>query len=105
MREIVIGFADVSTELTNVSCDQIAEEFGGFFLARGYGVYTMDSGEIVREQSVRLTIGTNKTYSEVVIFVARFARLFCEVGKQESIYFRDKQGDCFIVDKEGKVIR
>lgn len=94
--EMILRVAFVSDELTQAASEVIARTFGGFFLARGQGGYVNGAGTMDLEDSIAWHIGTNAKDSTRLEFLIDFARSYCKLGDQESVYCRDTDGTLYL---------
>ena len=77
------------------------ESFGGFTLVRGTGAYTFNCGATCIEENAIFTIGTGKGSDANLNIVTEFAKYYCNIASQESIYYKDSDGDTWLVFASG----
>ncbi len=103
--EIVIRAAAVSSELTRAASTMILNEFGGYFRADGFGGHIFADGRTIEieESAIAWHIGTAAKDSARFDFLARFARSYCNLGNQESVYMLDVDGTAYLADAGGNI--
>ena len=102
-REFILRASIVSADLTRAASAMILSEFSGFYVTEGAGGYTFEDGRKEPAPAMAWHVGTAAKDSERFAFVARFARLYCHAGNQESIYFLDSDGAAYLVFLDGRI--
>ncbi len=102
-REIVLRASIVSDDLTRAASDYLAGAFGGFYATEGAGAYTFADGRQETTRAMSWHIGTAAKDSERLGHVSAFARLYCEAGAQESVYFLDSDGAAYLAYSDGRI--
>lgn len=103
MQEIILRVATVSPELTRAASAMILGEYGGFFMAEGFGAYTFADGRTECAPSIAWHIGTTAKDSTRFKFLSRFAMEYCKAGNQESVYMADTDGAAYLAYASGKI--
>ena len=101
-REFTITAAYVSDRVTARAGKKLLEWFSGYTRHDHlFGGYTYANGDMIEEPAVSWVIATDDNFPMVHVIVSEFARMYCLIGDQESIYFKALSGECFFVDGEG----
>ncbi len=101
-REIKITAAFVNTHVTEVISTFLIDFFGAYSCTEGFGGYTMTDGTIVEEPNVSWFVAVaDPSLPDIAQLITYVARAYCRLGKQESIYFVDAEGECWIVFADG----
>ena len=89
------------TDAIHLAQISLLESFGGFTLVRGTGAYTFNCGARVVANNAIFTIGTGKGSDANLNIVTEFAKYYCNIASQESIYYKDSDGFTWLIFDSG----
>ncbi len=102
-REFTITAAFVSDRVTKQAGKKLLEWFSGYTRHDHlFGGYTYVNGDIIEEPAVSWVIATGRNRWPLETLVAEFAKMYNLIGEQESIYFKDTDGECYFVYADGR---
>ncbi len=102
-KEFTITAAYVSDRVNDRAGRKILAWFSGYTRHDHlFGGYTFIDGEKIEEPAVSWVIATGESMSTILTFASEFAKRYNRIGEQESIYFKDTDGDCFFVYADGR---
>ena len=97
-KEFTITAAFVSDQVSHRAGKKLLECFSGYTRHDHlFGGYTFTNGEKTEESAVSWVIATDGSEFMIRSLVSLFAEMYCLIGEQESIYFKDTGGNCFFV--------
>ena len=102
-KEFTITAAYVSDHVNDQAGRKLLGPFSGYTRHDHlFGGYTFTNGDQIEEPAVSWVIATGESMSMVYILVSEFAKMYNRIGAQESVYFKDTEGNCFFVYGDGR---